>query len=113
MAELKRNFSQAKMNKDLDERLVPQGQYREATNVQVATSDASDVGALQTLLGNEKHNAMASIATGVYNIPDTATVVGAVAAANIDKVYYLISAGDRKSFGRGCLGWPRCRINHI
>ena len=95
MAELKRNFSQAKMNKDLDERLVPQGQYREATNIQVATSDSSDVGALQTLLGNEKHSAMASIATGVYNIPDTATVVGAVAAANIDKAYYLISAGDR------------------
>ena len=36
MPELKHDFSQAKMNKDLDERLVPQGQYRDALNIQVA-----------------------------------------------------------------------------
>ncbi len=52
MAELKRGFSGAKMNKDLDERLVKSGDYREALNVQVSTSDGSDVGSLQTLKGN-------------------------------------------------------------
>ena len=39
MPEFKRNFSQAKMNKDMDERLVPAGQYRDAKNVQISTSD--------------------------------------------------------------------------
>lgn len=52
MAELKRNFSDPKMNKDMDERILPSGQYRDALNVQAATSDGSDVGTLQTLLGN-------------------------------------------------------------
>ena len=54
MAELKRDFSDAKMNKDMDERILPPGQYRDALNVQIATSDGSEVGTLQSLLGNAK-----------------------------------------------------------
>ena len=38
MAEIKHVFSQGKMNKDLDERLVENGQYRDAMNIQVSTS---------------------------------------------------------------------------
>ena len=45
MPELKRTFSGGAMNKDLDERLVPNGQYRDALNVQVSTSEGADVGA--------------------------------------------------------------------
>ena len=47
MPELKRTFSKGMMNKDLDERLIPNGQYRDALNVEVSTSEGSDVGALQ------------------------------------------------------------------
>ena len=39
------------MNKDLDDRLVPNGQYRDALNLNLANSDASDVGALQNVAG--------------------------------------------------------------
>ena len=60
MAELKRSFAQGQMNKDLDERLVPDGQYTDALNVQVGTSDTSEVGTLQTLLGNTTHRRMAN-----------------------------------------------------
>ena len=49
MPEIKNTFSQAKMNKDLDERLVPNGQYRNAVNVQVSTSEGSDVGAIENV----------------------------------------------------------------
>ena len=52
MAELKRNFIAGKMNKDLDERAVPDGQYRDALNIKVSTSDNSNVGTAQTLRGN-------------------------------------------------------------
>ena len=52
MPELKRTFISGKMNKDLDERLVPNGEYRDAVNVEVLTSDGSDVGSIQTSLGN-------------------------------------------------------------
>ena len=77
MPELKHNFTQGKMNKDVDERLVPDGQYRDATNIQVSTSDASDVGSAQTLLGNTLKNAMVDD-SGVYSVPTTATCVGSI-----------------------------------
>ena len=52
MPEMKRNFTKGKMNKDRDERLIPQGEYRDAMNIQVTTSEGSDVGTIQNVLGN-------------------------------------------------------------
>ena len=52
MPEIKNTFIQGKMNKDLDERLLPNGQYRDALNIQVSTSEGSDVGTVQNVLGN-------------------------------------------------------------
>ncbi len=40
------------MNKDDDERLIPNGQYRDAMNIEVSTSEDSDVGTAQNILGN-------------------------------------------------------------
>ena len=51
MPEIKKNFVKGKMNKDLDERLVPDGEYRDALNIQVATSEGSDLGTVQNLMG--------------------------------------------------------------
>jgi hypothetical protein len=53
MAEIKNNFTGGKMNKDLDDRLVPPNEYRNAINLQISKSENSDVGSLQTILGNE------------------------------------------------------------
>ena len=59
MPEIKHNFSAGKMNKDLDERLVPNGEYRNALNIQVKTTDGDsnhlgDAGTVQNLKGNYK-----------------------------------------------------------
>ena len=51
MPEMKNSFQKGRMNKDLDERMVPNGEYRDALNVEVSTSEGSDVGTLQTLKG--------------------------------------------------------------
>jgi len=40
------------MNKDLDERLVPKGEYREAQNILITQSEGSDVGAIENIEGN-------------------------------------------------------------
>jgi len=53
MASFKNIFIKSKMNKDLDDRLLPQGEYRNAINVQVSKSESEDVGALENVLGNE------------------------------------------------------------
>ena len=64
MPELKNLFNRGRMNKDLDERLVPNGEYRDALNVTVDTSEDSDVGAVQNVLGNTLLDNRISTATG-------------------------------------------------
>ena len=54
MPEIKNNFSQGKMNQDLDERIVPKGQYRDAMNIQISTSEQAGVGTVQNILGNTR-----------------------------------------------------------
>ena len=39
MPEIKNTFLKGKMNKDLDERLIPNGEYRDALNIKVSTSE--------------------------------------------------------------------------
>ena len=53
MAEVKNAFIKSKMNKDLDARLLPNGEYREGINIQVSKSEGADVGALENVLGNK------------------------------------------------------------
>ena len=95
MAELSRKFSAGTMNKDLDERLVPNGQYRDATNIQVSTSDSDDAGVVQSLLGNEKHDTViTNLANvdGVYGVNDNGAVcVGSISNPPTDKIYYFVT----------------------
>ena len=50
---LKNIFNSGKMNKDLDERLIQKGEYRDALNVRVVGSSGSDVGAIENTPSNE------------------------------------------------------------
>ena len=52
MAEIKNSFLKSKMNKDLDDRLIPNGEYRDAQNISVGKSESDDIGALENVLGN-------------------------------------------------------------
>jgi hypothetical protein len=52
MALSNRGFFGSKMNKDADERTVKDGEYRNALNIQVSTSEGSNVGSAQTMMGN-------------------------------------------------------------
>ena len=88
MPEIKHNFAGGKMNKDLDERLVPNGQYRDAMNVQVSTSDGSAVGTVQNLLSNYKLPGNDSI------IGPNRTCLGSVANEKDNSVYWFVGAGE-------------------
>tara|TARA_R110000764_G_scaffold2069_2_gene9013 strand:- start:1356 stop:5825 length:4470 start_codon:yes stop_codon:yes gene_type:complete len=56
MPEITHHFRAGKMNKDLDERLVPDGEYRDAMNVEVSSSDGANVGAVQNIMGNNQRS---------------------------------------------------------
>ena len=53
MPEIKNTFLEGKMNKDLDARLLKNGEYFDAQNVHVTKSEGSDVGTAQNILGNK------------------------------------------------------------
>ena len=86
MPEIKNTFTSGKMNKDLDERLVPNGEYRDAMNVEVASSDSDNVGALTNSKGNVAMNA-----TGIAG----ATCVGSIVDNENDRAIWFISGTSR------------------
>ena len=52
MANITRNFIRGRMNKSLDERLVPQGEYIDALNVRLGSTEDSEIGAVENSKGN-------------------------------------------------------------
>ena len=67
MAKAINTFLKSKMNKDLDARLVPNGEYRDAYNIQVSRSDGDGVGTVENILGNYPVFDFEAI-TGVSNL---------------------------------------------
>ena len=95
MPKLAHNFVQGKMNKDLDERLVPNGQYRDALNIQISTSEGSDVGAVENILGNTKQiKKTASINWEANFALTNPTCIGAARDALNDKIYWFITSDN-------------------
>ena len=72
MAEVKNTFLKSRMNKGLDDRIVPNNEYRNAVNVSINKSEGDDIGSLQTVLGNELNFDF----TTLPNIPTDVQVIG-------------------------------------
>ncbi len=85
MPEIKNSFLKGKMNKDLDERLVPNGEYRDALNIEVSTSEGSNVGVVKNILGNHRIEDI---------IPGGFTCVGSFADEKTNKIYWFVSSYD-------------------
>ena len=86
MPEIKNTFLQGKMNKDLDERLIPNGQYRDAMNVEVATAEDSDIGTVKNILGNHRVEDLVGVGF---------TCVGSIADEKTNKLYWFISSYEK------------------
>ena len=89
MPKIKNIFTKARMNKDLDERLVPGGEYREAQNVSIATSEDSDVGAIENIRGNKKLTNQELKDQG--DVEDMATIGSYVDVSN-DRIFWFTTS---------------------
>jgi len=104
MPELKRLFLKGRMNKDLDERLVPNGEYRDALNIQIGSSEGSDVGAIENILGNTVGNKkrqgplqyweLDSASTNYYGLPKDAKCIGGVKDDINDRIYWFVHSSE-------------------
>tara|TARA_B100000768_G_scaffold92412_1_gene86387 strand:- start:2820 stop:8312 length:5493 start_codon:yes stop_codon:yes gene_type:complete len=87
MANVQRNFVAGKMNKSLDERLLPNGQYIDAINVRLGSTEASEIGAVENSKGNE------SLTTLLYNgveLSSDARCIGAFALGEQETMYWFV-----------------------
>ena len=89
MPEIKKSFTSGKMNKDLDLRLIPNGEYRDAMNIQVGTSEDSDVGTIQNIVGNR------AVLTSTQDslIGDNYTCVGSISDEKTNSIYWFVTQG--------------------
>ena len=85
MAELKHTFVSGRMDKDRDERLVQNGSYRDALNIHVSSSEGSDAGAVENLLGNKKLSNL--------NLTNAKTL-GSITYTLKDKIYWLVTSDN-------------------
>ncbi len=93
MPEIKNTFVRGKMNKDLDERLIPNGEYREALNVEISTSEDSDVGTAQNIVGNKRID---KLFNGNFAISSNDfTCIGSIADEKENKLYWFITSANK------------------
>ena len=121
MPEIKHTFQAGKMNKDLDERLVPNGEYRDAMNIQVRTTDANnagsigDAGTVQNIKGNvliEPGAIDNQVETwgGVKKIK----TIASVGDEKNDKAYFFLASPSFKNAFEGPQGFsPQIIVNSI
>ena len=86
------------MNKDLDSRLIPNGEYRDAQNVSVSKSEGADVGSLENILGNISLTDFGLVGTDQLSID----IIGFFMDVNSDRIFlfltnYVDTSGDRLS----------------
>ena len=113
MAEFKRTFTVGRMNKDFDERLVKPGEYRDASNIEITTSEGSNVGTAQNIKGNTEKTILSSTesdkAYGLsHNNGKGSVCVATVTDDKTNKIYSLISDG---AWSRATADYPA--TNHL
>lgn len=101
MAEIKRTFTAARMNKDVDERLVPSGEYRDAMNIQIKTTDGDAAGTIQNIQGNASTKFYLAPSLGNIGVAPTISLkdsslqtkcIGSVSDERNDKAYFLFAS---------------------
>ena len=101
MPEIKNTFTGGRMNKDLDERLVPNGEYRHALNIEVKTSVDSgegegNIGTVQNIQGNDKVGTFEGGGSSGYGLDGDAGTkcIGSIANERKDKAYFFFTNGN-------------------
>jgi hypothetical protein len=98
MAKLQRNFIKGRMNKSLDERLVPNGEYIDALNVRVGSTELSEVGVIENSKGNTKLTTLDLVAKDritfqltSYPLSSDAKCIGAYEDSANETIYWFVT----------------------
>ena len=105
MANIVRNFVQGRMNKSLDERLVPNGEYIDALNIRLGSTEASEVGSVENTKGNTRLTTLKFIdVSTTYNgtsLSAAARCIGSYADGANETIYWFIHDSNYTASGDG------------
>lgn len=87
MATTQRNFIAGIMNKGLDERLVPNGQYTDALNVRLGSTEETEIGSVENAKGNV---ALTAIQYLGEPLSADAKCIGAVEDGANETIYWFV-----------------------
>jgi len=84
------------MNKDLDQRLLSGGQYADALNITIDTSEGSNIGSVSNSLGNGIVGDISSVLSGYVPAINTtnARTIGAIAYEPLNLIYWFVSSDE-------------------
>ena len=88
MANLSRNFIQGRMNKSLDERVIPNGEYIDALNIRMGSTELSEVGVIENSRGNTQ---LTQIVYDAVPLSENAITIGTYADAARETIYWFIT----------------------
>jgi|VirMetMinimDraft_7_1064189.scaffolds.fasta_scaffold00047_53 hypothetical protein len=87
MANITRNFTQGKMNKMVDERLVPNGEYIDALNVRMGSTEGAEIGVIENSKGNLL---ITNIQVDGVALSAQAKCIGAFEDGAFETIYWMI-----------------------
>ena len=90
MPEIKNSFLQGKLNKDLEARIVPNGQYTDALNVQISKSDSDGVGLLHNVKGNK--------IVADLSLDSSHEIIGSIFDDKNNRIFWFITNGSSNNY---------------
>ena len=87
MANTKRHFISGKMNKGVDERLVPNGEYIDALNVRLGSTEQSEIGSVENSKGNTQ---LTTLEFDGNPLSSNARCIGAFEDGTRETIYWFI-----------------------
>ena len=87
MANIQRNFIAGRMNKSLDERLIPNGEYIDALNVRLGSTEGSEVGSVENSKGN---TILTTLMFDTIELSNNARCIGAFEDGANETIYWFV-----------------------
>lgn len=81
-------FTAGRMNKSVDERLLPEGEYIDALNIRIGSTELSSVGAIENALGNER---LTTIQFNSIPLSNDAECIGAYEDGANETIYWFVT----------------------
>ena len=87
MANITRNFIAGKMNKVLDQRIIPDGEYVDAMNIRMGSTENSEVGVIENTKGNLN---LTALAFNGHILSANARCIGAIKDSANETIYWFV-----------------------